>query len=84
MLWRRVVLSPWFRKCLSSHSGAQGDVQGGPAGEIELIVKVALRSFFEVEDFVDFLVHRQAAGQLATAAFTRVWDNHADADYDRL
>ena len=38
----------------------------------------------EVEDFVDFLVHRQAAGQLATAAFTRVWDNSADADYDRL
>ena len=38
----------------------------------------------EVEDFVDFLVHRQAAGQLATAAFTRVWDNPADADYDRL
>ena len=37
----------------------------------------------EVEDFVDFLVHRQAAGQLATAAFTRVWDNPADADYDR-
>lgn len=46
----------------------------------------------EVEDFVDFLAHRQteerslthAAGQLATAAFTRVWDNPADADYDRL
>lgn len=46
----------------------------------------------EVEDFVDFLAHRQAeergltqaAGQLATAAFTRVWDNPADAAYDRL
>ena len=46
----------------------------------------------EVEDFVDFLAHRQAdergltrpAAQLATAAFTRVWDNPADADYDRL
>ncbi len=46
----------------------------------------------EVEDFVDFLMHRQreerglthAAGQLATSAFTRVWDNPADADYDRL
>ena len=46
----------------------------------------------EVEDFVDFLAHRQAderglthaAGQLATAAFTRVWDTPADADYDRL
>jgi hypothetical protein len=46
----------------------------------------------EVEDFVDFLAHREAderglthdAGQLAAAAFTRVWDNPADADYDRL
>lgn len=43
----------------------------------------------EVEVFVDFLAHRQAdergltfaAGQLATAAFARVWDNPADADY---
>ncbi|MDF0667785.1 MAG: DUF2281 domain-containing protein [Nitrospira sp.] len=46
----------------------------------------------EVEDFVDFLAHRQAetrsltqaAGDLATAAFARVWDNPADADYDRF
>jgi hypothetical protein len=46
----------------------------------------------EVEDFVDFLAHRQAeergltqaASQLASAAFARVWDNPADADYDRL
>ena len=46
----------------------------------------------EVEGFVDFLAHRQAgergltqaAGQLATAALTRVWDNPDDADYDRL
>jgi hypothetical protein len=41
---------------------------------------------------VDFLTQRladersltQAAGRLATPAFTRVWDNPADADYDRL
>jgi hypothetical protein len=46
----------------------------------------------EVEDFVDFLTHRQAdergltqaAEQLAKAALTRVWDNPDDADYDRL
>jgi len=46
----------------------------------------------EVEDFVDFLAHRlaeergltQAAGQLASAPLTRVWDNPDDADYDRL
>ena len=46
----------------------------------------------EVEDFVDFLAHRQAgefgltqaAGRLAQAALTKAWDNPADADYDRL
>lgn len=46
----------------------------------------------EVEDFVDVLAHRQgeecgltqAAGHLATAAFARVWENPADADYDRF
>ncbi|MEP6933428.1 MAG: DUF2281 domain-containing protein [Nitrospirota bacterium] len=46
----------------------------------------------EVEDFVDFLTHRQAdervltqaAGGLANAALTRVWDNPDDADYDRI
>ncbi|MDH4083896.1 MAG: DUF2281 domain-containing protein [Nitrospira sp.] len=46
----------------------------------------------EVEAFVDFLSHRQAkerkliqaSSHLATAAFARVWDNPADADYDRL
>jgi len=46
----------------------------------------------EVEDFVDFLAQRHAderrlthaASQLATNAFAGVWDNPADADYDRL
>jgi hypothetical protein len=46
----------------------------------------------EVEDFVDFLTHRQveehgltrAACHLGQATFTKVWDNPADADYDRL
>ncbi len=46
----------------------------------------------EVEDFVDFLTHRQTddrgltqvAEQLAAPAFARVWDNPDDADYDRL
>ncbi|WP_413935564.1 toxin-antitoxin system, antitoxin component, Xre family protein [Nitrospira sp. BLG_1] len=46
----------------------------------------------EVEDFVDCLARRQAeeraltqaTGDLATVAFARVWDNPADADYDRF
>jgi hypothetical protein len=44
----------------------------------------------EVEDFVEFLAQRddremtQAATRLAEKAFRRVWDNPADAAYDRL
>ena len=44
----------------------------------------------EVEDFVEFLTQRedrqltQAASKLAERAFRKVWDNPADAAYDRL
>jgi len=45
----------------------------------------------EVEDFVDFLLHRDmdrslvgAAAKLSEDVFRRVWDNTDDADYDRL
>lgn len=44
----------------------------------------------EVEGFVEFLSQRkarqltQAAAKLAEKAFRRVWDNPADAAYDRL
>lgn len=44
----------------------------------------------EVEDFVEFLAQRddrqltQTATRLAERAFRRVWDNPADAAYDRL
>ena len=44
----------------------------------------------EVEDFVEFLGQRddrqltQAAAKLAGKALRRVWDNPADAAYDRL
>jgi hypothetical protein len=44
----------------------------------------------EVEDFVEFLAQRedrrlgQAAVKLAEKAFRKVWDNPADAAYDRL
>jgi len=58
----------------------------------EQVINMLTMAGLEVEDFVDFLVHREAderglthaAGQLATTAFTRVWDNPADTDYDRL
>ncbi|TKS59618.1 MAG: hypothetical protein EWM72_02189 [Nitrospira sp.] len=59
---------------------------------LEKLRQLPPKRLAEVEDFVDFLVHREAderglthaAGQLATTAFTRVWDNPADTDYDRL
>jgi hypothetical protein len=44
----------------------------------------------EVEDFVEFLAQRddrqltQAVAKLAEKAFRKVWDNPADAAYDRL
>jgi hypothetical protein len=45
----------------------------------------------EVEDFVDFLRVRDedrrltsAATKLSEGAFTELWDNPDDADYDRL
>jgi hypothetical protein len=45
----------------------------------------------EVEDFIDFLgqisVDRQlrlAAAKLSEDAFSKVWDNPEDAEYDRL
>jgi hypothetical protein len=59
---------------------------------LEKLRKLFPERLAEVEDFVDFLAHRQAeergltraAGQIATVAFTRVWDNPPDADYDQL
>ena len=45
----------------------------------------------EVEDFIDFLRTRdeghtlaRAASKVAEPAFGKVWDNDADAAYDRL
>jgi hypothetical protein len=45
----------------------------------------------EVEDFVDFLSQRdedsrlaRAATKLSEEAFRQVWDNEADAAYDKL
>jgi hypothetical protein len=45
----------------------------------------------EVEDFIDFLQNREtdqhlarSAAQVSQTAFKAVWDNPADAEYDRL
>ena len=45
----------------------------------------------EVEDFIDFLrardqgrAHTRAASKAAEPAFGKLWDNDADAAYDRL
>ena len=64
------------------------------ATEQTLIAKIATlppTRLAEVEDFVDFLRAReddkqltQQAMQASSPAFARVWDNEADAAYDRL
>lgn len=58
---------------------------------IEKIKQLPLQRLAEVEDFVDFLRTRedeqrltQAAAKMAEANFAAVWNNDADAAYDRL
>jgi hypothetical protein len=58
---------------------------------IEKIRTLPPQRVAEVEDFVDFLSQRdenhtlaRTAARLSESAFQRVWDNEADADYDRL
>jgi hypothetical protein len=62
--------------------------------ELDLLEKIRSlppQRVAEVEDFVDFLRIREenerltlAAAGVSEAAFHQVWDNPADADYDRL
>ena len=62
--------------------------------EEDLIAKLRTLSperLAEVEDFVDFLRHREedrllsrAATKLSEEAFQKVWENSDDADYDQL
>jgi hypothetical protein len=64
------------------------------SAEYELLEKIRSlppERVAEVEDFVDFLRVRDedlrlthVAAKLSEEAFTRVWDNPDDADYDRL
>ncbi len=58
---------------------------------IEKIKQLPLQRLAEVADFVDFLRTRedeqrltQAAAKMAEASFAAVWNNDADAAYDRL
>ncbi len=58
---------------------------------IEKISALPAEKLAEVEDFVDFLRHRdddrqltQAATRLSEDAFRRVWDNEDDTAYDQL
>jgi len=60
-------------------------------GLIEKIKQLPPQRLAEVEDFVDFLRTReddqrlvQAAAKIAEASFSAVWNNDADAAYDRL
>jgi hypothetical protein len=58
---------------------------------IEKILQLPPTRLAEVTDFVDFLRSRekdraltQSAAQAATSSFAAVWDNDADAEYDKL
>jgi hypothetical protein len=58
---------------------------------IEKIRRLPPERVAEVEDFVDFLEQRnadrslaRAAAGLSEAAFSKVWDNPDDAEYDKL
>ena len=58
---------------------------------IEKLKNLPPERLAEVEDFVDFLRGRDeacrlthAASKLAESAFSKVWDNESDAEYDRL
>lgn len=58
---------------------------------IEKILQLPPARLAEVTDFVDFLRSRekdrdltQSAAQAAVASFAAVWDNDADAVYDKL
>jgi hypothetical protein len=58
---------------------------------LEKIRSLPPEKLAEVEDFVDFLRHREvdrrlsrAATKLSEESFRRIWDNPDDADYDQL
>lgn len=61
---------------------------------IEKIKQLPPERMAEVEDFVDFLCAKesqeqdqrltQAATKISEASFSAVWDNDADAAYDRM
>lgn len=64
--------------------------------EQRLIAKIRqmpIQRILEVEDFIDFLNHRdsqptpsltQTAAEVAEPSFAKVWDNPEDAVYDQL
>ncbi len=58
---------------------------------IEKIRSLPPEKVVEVEDFVDFLYQREAdhrlvhaAAKLSEDAFSKVWNNSDDAEYDQL
>lgn len=66
---------------------------GNPLRDQELLEKIRAlpdEKVVEVEDFVDFLHHReddrglaQAAARLSEGSLRKVWDNPDDAEVDR-
>ena len=66
-------------------------MQPQPRQMMEKLERFPPGKLAEVEDFIDFLQQReqdeslrQAYAHISEAAFAEVWDNDADAVYDRL
>jgi len=60
-----------------------------PKGLLEKVKRLPPETLAEVDDFVDFLMHRaarrltRASRHLSQPSFNRVWDNADDAAYDK-
>lgn len=82
---------PSFRIIKRAHSLREINVNTAEQVLIEKILQLPPTRLAEVTDFVDFLRSRendralvQAATQTSVASFAAVWDNEADAVYDKL
>ncbi len=81
----RIIAKGWA----SDHPPVIGATLMSEHALIEKIQRLSDGRVEEVEDFVDFLLERDAgatksATRLAEASFERVWDNPEDAVYDDL
>jgi plastocyanin len=85
-----IPVHEWCSRFLDAAPGGE-DERPERAGDYREAEEAPAERLAEVGDFIDFLWTREAEHQLtrvaakpSEAAFARVWDNEADAEYDRL